>query len=354
MEFYLDKIVSSFITQKIKIFFVFFISLFALASCDEETSDDLILRGDIKDLVPNYTCVVECDYETASEDGNTYVMLSPKYNADLSMWGLKVRKIDYYIDNELVSTETTSPFVYQCHSSQWYLGLHSVKANITIGGDECNDVIISSNAHFYINDNKAYSKHGDIYLEYNFVTTGDILHITPYLLEETSSEGCNINKVDYEWDGKIIQTCTEAPYSLSYKITEEVGSVHDLQVNIDYKDNSDIFLSYTFSSNFKIYGDSDYILSCCNKSSRVIFNNGQTISLVAKLFKGKNITTDYNLEIYLDDKKIGEANSFPYNLNYKLDNQSPGLHKISKKWITIDQNGEKSSQTSYEYIVIAE
>ncbi len=233
------------------------------------------------------------------------------------------------------------------------IGNHELLAKMTIVGEACDDVIIEKENVFYIPSNGTISeRHGDFYIDYNYTTKGEELIVTPELLTNRSTEGCIIDKVDYYWDGKLISTATSFPYELRYRIEEENGTSHQLKAIIAYHDNYSNNLTYNWShSNYIVQTADEYFVSWDIKSSRNDYTNGETISMIAKLYKGSNVNKSFKIEIYFDDLLIGKSVSFPYLLDYQLNNLKVGTHTI-KGVFTTKEGDSYSSQITEEKIII--
>lgn len=173
---------------------------------------------------------------------------------------------------------------------------------MTIVGEKCEDVVLEMNDDFYISETGIVSeRHGDFFFEYNYVTKGEYLVITPELLLNRSTEGCEIDEVRYYFDGTLISTESVAPFALNYLVNEEAGSSHSIGVTIDYHDNEDDNLTYNWSySNYTIRDEDDAFILWDIKSSRNDYVNGEIISLTTRHFKGDNVNVDFEIEFYID------------------------------------------------------
>lgn len=331
---------------------MFFIAFF-LTSCDEEVSDDLTLRGNIDNLIPNG--VIKVSVASLYHDGNTYIRLSPKVYADFDFWGLYIRSMDFLIDGESVGTKTTEPYTLNYVSESISSGSHEAISRITIGGNECDDAIICDTTNFYANST-TYTGQGDFYIDYNLVTTGDNLQITPYLLEETSSEGCEITTVAYYWDGELLNKATSSPFSLNYQVTEEVGTSHDISIIINYKDNKNSNLTYSYGhSGFMIYGPEEVAMYFITKSSRMYCDNGDTLSGMGKVFVGKESDATCNMCVYWDDEIVDTTTNFPYEFNYAVhDAETNTIHDLTMKGEVTYGDGTTKTYSQTQHIIVLE
>lgn len=317
-------------------------------SCKDENVGNFVLTGNIESLIPENAYSLE---QTTTDDGR-YIVFTPKLHSNFEYWGLTLEEVEYYLDGILYSTERTLPCELMLIKDNIGIGNHIVKAKMTVIGEACNDAILEIDDEFNISDQGHVSeRHGDFYIDYNYVGVGGQLIITPELLVERSSEGCVVDEVKYYWDGTLISTKTIAPFTLQYQVNEEVESTHSLEVTIYYHDNKSENLTLGWGySEYKIRSEDDDFLTWTIKSSRNDYINGETISLVAKLFKGKNVTKSHEIEFYFDGELIGQSSSFPYTLDYKLSGLSIGTHTITGKCIS--KEGDNVSSTLGDKTII--
>lgn len=324
--------------------------LLAITSCNQdEVLIELTpypLEGDISKYVPEETYEIRC-HNVNAEGGVTYLQIEPVSYAQLALWGLEVKEMDYYLDGKFITSVNKSPYIYDTKTKDLKDGKHYVKAQITIGGEKCNDVTIERTDSFYVYQNN-YTSDVDLYMDFNYVGKGDILTVEPEITPRNSSSVPTINEVSYTWDGKLLSRKTSSPFTLSYPITEEADTRHQLDVKLIYSLNGSKRTT-NYSIQMNIFRDDYSFCSCSIKSAKKDYKNGETVSFYAKNYKGKKAEDEYKLEVYIDDQLIGTTDTFPYTLNYKLSGLKVGIHKISYKHIKLS---EKGSSTSYEYIAV--
>lgn len=325
--------------------------ILTLLSCEDDNVGDFVLTGNIEHLIPDGSYNLK---KTTTSDGQ-YVVFTPNLNSNFEYWGLTLKQVEYYIDDVLYKTETTHTCELMINRDNMEMGNHKLKARMTIVGDACDDVILEKEDVFYISSNGEISEsHGDFYMDYNYVTKGDELIITPELLINRSTDGCRIDAVKYYWDGFLISNVTSSPFNLKYRVDAENGTSHEIRVVITYHDNFSSNLTYNWSyGNYTVRTADDYFGTWSIKSKRNDYTNGETVSLVAKLFKGTNVKKTFEIEFYFDDELIGKSSTFPYTLDYKLENLAKGSHIIKGKIIT-KEGDLTSSQSDKKTIIITE
>lgn len=317
-------------------------------SCTDENVGEFHLSGNIENLIPENSYSLD---KTSTANG--YIIFTPNLNVNFNYWQLSLEKVEYYIDGELYNTVSEKPFELVITPNDITVGNHKLSTKMKVVGESCDDVILYKNSEFYVSsDEYINEQHGDFYINYNRISKGDILKITPMLNQERSSSGCKIDEVKYYWDGKLIETASQSPYTLNYIVNDDIDSEHSINVTVFYHDDSSNKLTYNWSySNFRIYGPDDYMIHWDIKSNRNDYINGETLCLIAKNYKGKNVDLDFEIEFYLDGKIIGKSNEFPYSLEYKLSSLSVGTHKITGTTIYREKDGYSSSSSDKTIVI---
>ena len=293
--------------------------------------------------------------QTNTSDGK-YILFTPDLNSNFEYWGLSLKKVEYYIDGSFYKTETSRPFELMINKENFSIGMHNIKVVLLIVSETCEDIILEKSTEFQIRSNETeYNiSPGDFYIDYNRVIQGDYLVITPELLVESSSKGCKIDKVEYYWDEKLIATEKTMPFTLKYKVNDNIGTSHNIKVSIYYHDDKNDFLIYNWGFiGYKVYSDDDALMSWSIKSTRNNYKNNGLLSLVAKQIKGKKSKKQFIIEFYLDGHLIGHSSDFPYILDYKLSGLKVGSHIVTAK-STTQEGGATITYSTDKTIVITE
>lgn len=315
---------------------VLLIATMLLMSCEDDNVGEYKLSGNIESLITDNSY----DFEVTNAD--EHIIFTPYISANFKIWGLSLKQVEYYLDGTLYDIEDKSPYTLSIDKTTLATGKHSIKARMNFVGEMCDDIVREKESNFIVSSSGAITKrHGDFYMNFNYVTNGEYLMFTPELLAERSSEGCAMDEVKYYWDGKLVATETAAPFTLRYLVNEEKGTVHTIDVTITYhnKDNSKLTYNYVHTG-YKIYDDNEEYIGWSTKSAYKDYVNGETLSLVARLYKGNVKDGNYSIEFYLDGKLIGRSETFPYTLDHTLAELTFGNHVIMAK-MTI--NGKQST-----------
>jgi len=340
------------IINKSILFTLMMLIALSFMSCEDDNVGEFKLKGDIAHLIPDGSYKLN---KTTTDDGR-YIVFTPELNSNFEYWGLALRQVEYYIDDVLYKTKTQQPCELMINKNDMEIGNHKLKAIMTVVCEDCDDVVLEKEDVFYISSTGSISeRHGDFYIDYNYITKGEELIITPELLVARSSDGCKIDEVKYYWDGTLISTVTSSPFALSHRVDAEGGTYHEIRIVIKYHDNYSNNLTFNWSfSNYKVYTADDSFGTWSIKSGRNDYTNGETLSLIGKVFKGANAKKNYDMEFYLDDKIIGKSSTFPYTLDYKLENLPKGSHIVEGKTITKDGDSSSSISTIQKTIIITE
>jgi len=340
----------------VKVILFSILTIYIFASCKEdENIGEFKLTGNIENLIPENSCDIKYSI-TKVGNGTNYLVVAPELISEYNFeyWGLRLKKVEYYIDGNPFKTVNAAPFELVCPVSEIGIGNHTLMAKIVVGGEYCDDVVLEKSDGFKISSTGTVSQAtAEFYFDYNCVCKGETFRITPYILEEKSPEGSRITKVDYYWDGSLTKTITESPFTWEYQVNDEADTEHKIAVHIEYSDNNNVSKSFSWSfGNYTIMNDDDCAFWWQTKSADKVFRNGETVQSVAKFYKGKNCKDAGTFKLYYDGNIIGESGTFPYEIDYKLANQSTGSHTFKTEWTIKNADGEKWTLSQNETITI--
>lgn len=334
--------------KNLSIYTIMVMAILAITSCDNDPHDpDIVLSGDISGLVPSYSARLSCSVSTS----NKHISLTaePTIYLDLDKWGLRVDKVDYYIDDVYCETKTVSPYKFTYESNEWTTGAHNLRADISISGKNIETLILPCTKDL---DNSSHQSEAvDIYFDYNRVGPGEEFFIAAYLNEERSAPSTKVTSFTGEWNGVTLGTKNYSPYKLTRTVTEEAGTKHSVSAKITYTQGS-VTTNYSFSfSQYEICGPTTVAPTYRIKSGYNDFENGDYLRGVARIFIGSEVKATYGFELYLDDVLIAETRQFPYDHEYKLSNLSVGEHTLKEQWVRYNLDGQKLSSYSTDEII---
>lgn len=334
--------------QKFSILLIAFVCLFTYSCKNDPHDPDFELRGNVQEYFPDYCVRLSASYNF---EGNNYFHMTaePIFYFSPEEWNLDIEKVDYYIDDEYIQTETESPYSIEYNSANWLTGAHSVRADITISGKNIDTFVFQTKR--VIDNSSTQERAADIWFDYDIATTGQEFFISGNLNPNRSTSGTIVKSFTAKWDGISMGEKTEAPYKLNRVITEATGTKHTVNAIMQYTQGN-VQQSYSYSiSSYEIPGPNTVKQMFKLKSRYQDYQNGETLEGIARLFIGSEVKATYELEVYLDNNLIGESKTFPYELSYKLDNLKIGDHTIKEQWIRIDEEGNKTSSFSTDEII---
>lgn len=205
------------------------ISLF-LTACSNDDSWER--PEDLSPYIPDYS---------VGTNGSWYVSgsiasfnLEPRIYADFEYWKLQVKSIEYYIDEELVQTDTKEPYSFIYTAVGLTLGKHKfmmkVRIKDLVSGKE---TIISPTKEFDVTSDSSSGSTGGLSMQTTWSYSGKNVSFTIDAVELTktlSDNGWIINSVSYYLDDELIETTNEKPYSLHYTAKDLKRGKHYLRV----------------------------------------------------------------------------------------------------------------------------
>lgn len=324
-----------------------------LNSCDNDPHDpDFVLSGDVQKYFPDYCVKLSASYNYGNNK-DFHMTAEPYFYFSPSEWNINIDKVDYYIDDQYIQTETISPYTIKYESRDWYTGAHSVRADITISGKNIETFVLQTKK--VIDNSTSNDRAVDIWFDYNFATTGQDFFITGNLNPNRSASGTIVNSFSAKWDDISMGEKTSSPYKVSRVVTDAAGTKHEVSAIMKYSQGN-VRSSYSFSMlSYEIPGPTTVRQMFNLKSRYNDYKNGYTLEGIARIFIGSEVKASYEFELYMDNNLISHTKDFPYDVSYKLENLELGDHTLKQQWIRYDENGKwTNSFSSNEIITITE
>lgn len=322
-----------------------------LTSCLNEEEGEFTLTGNIGHLIPAKSYKMEV--MATGEKGDThYLGAVPELDESFATWGLSIKKVVYTLDGKPLKTITGEPFDLVAPVNNPGTGTHSLETEITVGGKNCEDAVLKKTASFTF-PSPQQNTTPQIYVDYNYVSKGGTLRMTPHVLADYSPEGCRFTKVEYFWDEELMATLTASPFTWTHPVNDDAGSKHQIKVVIEYEDNNHKKGGYNFNVlDYSALADDGAICDWWLKTRDNEYLRSETLHMVARLYKGSERNEKFSFEQYLDDKVIGSSSTFPYNLDYPLSGVAAGLHTLKAKWTHTTADGLKYSMLTSRRIFV--
>lgn len=318
-----------------------------LMSCENDPHDpDIELSGNVENYFPSYCVNLNVSYGTSNK--YFHMTAEPRFYFNPSEWSIVIDKVDYYVDNTYIKTETKSPFKIEYESEDWYIGAHNIRADITISGNNIETFVLQTSK---VIDNSSHQENAaDIWFDYNFATTGEEFFVSANINYNRSAAGTSIKSFSAEWDDISMGEKTTSPYKLTRIVKENAGSYHVVNATIIYVQGNTEF-RHSLYYHTEIPGPNSIKQTFNLKSNYSDYRNGDKLEGIARQFIGPDVKSTYELELYLDNNLIGSSKTFPYELSYKLENLELGEHTLKKLWIRYDEGGDRTNSFSTDEII---
>lgn len=323
--------------------FIFLIALLCagviVTSCDNDPHDpDMELSGKVEQYFPSYCVNLNVTYNMSNK--NFHMKAEPRFYFNPAEWGLIIDKVEYYVDDTYIKTETKSPYSIEYDSSDWAPGAHIIRADITISGAKIETFVLQATK--VIDNTSSQEKAADVWFDYNFATTGEEFFVSGNINYNRSASGTTIKSFSVKWDDISMGEKNTSPYKFSRIISEDAGTSHSVSATLKYtQGNTEV--SYSFSMPSYIIPEPNSIINTFRLKSRYPdYSNGEIMEGIARQFIGSDVKASYELELYLDDNLIGSSKVFPYELSYKLENLTIGDHTLKTQWVRYDEEGNRA------------
>ena len=123
-----------------------------------------------------------------------------------------------------------------------------------------------------------------------------------------------------------------------------------MYVRYSFNGKNESSYNYGFS-NYTTLKEDNHFTVWNVMSGRNDFSLGESIPSIIKSYRGKNFKDKVSAKLYFDDTLIAETSSFPFKNEFKLTNQSIGIHKM-KCAITVTSGNQKTTSCDEKSIVV--
>ncbi len=227
-----------------------------------------------------------------------------------------VSKVEFYIDNSLVSTQTSAPYTYSWDTSA--LGGNTQHALYTKAYDAANNITTSATINVTIADVVAPTT-TIIFPGNNSSVTGNLSITT------NTSDNVGVTNVEFYVDNNLLTTSTTSPYTAMWDTSALTqGSAHTLFTK-----------AYDAAGNI---GTSSVV------NVSILDINNPTVSITSPTNNGAvtgavNITADAsdnlgisNVEFYVDGNLLSTDSASPYSANWDVSSLVQGsTHSLNAK-----------------------
>lgn len=169
--------------------------------------------------------------------------------------------------------------------------------------------------------------------------------------EEVSSPEATIERVDYYLDDELIAASAQAPFRISYDLSNETEGTHSLRIRVfwsaeGFSFQNDFMYQVIINATEGDDADGDLQIRIRVTTNAADPDNPYTWRQDEEMEFSVTINEEYTtpgliverIDYYLDGEFIGASSKQPYTLRYALDQVSAGSHVLTIRTIC-DYNG---------------
>lgn len=189
-----------------------------LVSCEEIENETWERPEDISAYIPDYCVTFSGSW---SISGNIASFnLTPSIFADLDYWQLKIKSIDYYIDDVLIKTDTKEPYSFVYTSPILSEGRHQLVAKVNIEDLASHkEYVISPTKEFEIESSSQPDTSNGLIYSASWSKSGNNAYFNidkVGIWSSLTDSGWTLTSVSFYFDDELINTVYEEPFGISY------------------------------------------------------------------------------------------------------------------------------------------
>lgn len=216
--------------MKTRIYYLFMcmltlLSVMSFSSCESE---------DIEIVMPAANFTIDASLYVAN--GEHLKVNEFGINRAASSEGISLKQVEYYFDDEKISTTSTAPFSFSCLMQNQSIGMHKLTIKAMVVGEGYSDTEFTLHFNVYvlaqplvlnfdiIYDNES---HNNRHIHNGETLSGKIA------LNPTTSIDAVIEKAEFYWDGAVFGTTSMEPFRFNLEIENQTPGVHELRIIIE-------------------------------------------------------------------------------------------------------------------------
>lgn len=189
-----------------------------MVSCEEIENETWERPDDLSSYIPEYCILFTGNWSVSGNLAN--FNLEPSVFADFDYWQLKIKSIDYYIDETFIKTETQEPFSFTYTTPILTEGKHQLIAKVKIEDlVNHNEIVISPTKDFEVeSSSQPDASNGLTYsASWNNSDNNIYFHIDEVgLWSSLIDSGWTLASVSFYFDNNLINTSYEEPFGIAY------------------------------------------------------------------------------------------------------------------------------------------
>lgn len=204
--------------SKILLFTVVVFSITIAISCEKIEDNTWERPNDMSSYIPDYSIILTGSWSVSGDIAN--FDLEPRIFADFDYWQLKIKSIDYYIDETFIKTETKEPYSFVYTVPKLSEGQHQLIAKIKIE-DLVNhrEYVISPTKDFEVKPYSQPDSSNGLMCSASWSKSGNNIHFNINKISIWSSlvdSGWTLTSVRFFFDNELIDTIYEEPFGITY------------------------------------------------------------------------------------------------------------------------------------------
>ena len=201
------------------------VSVMSFSSCESE---------DIEIVMPTANFTIDASLYVAN--GEQLKVNEFGIDRATSSEGISIKQVEYYFDDEKISTTSTAPFSFSYLMQNQNIGMHELTIKAMIVGEGFSDTEFTLHFTVYvlkqpfvldfdiIYDNEShYNKH---------INNGETLSGRVEVAQTTSIDAI-IEKTEFYWDDTMFGATSMEPFLFSIEIENHTPGIHELKIIIE-------------------------------------------------------------------------------------------------------------------------
>lgn len=189
-----------------------------LVSCEKIEGEMWERPDDLSSYIPNYSISFTGSWSVSGNIASFNI--EPYVFADFDYWQLRIKSIDYYIDDVFIKTDMQEPYSFNYTAPGLSVGHHQLIANVKLE-DLVNhkEIVISPAKDFEVESssqpdtsdgllyNASWSKSGNnIFFNIEYIRVWSLL----------TESGWTLTTVSFYFDDNLIETLYNEPFNFTY------------------------------------------------------------------------------------------------------------------------------------------
>ena len=193
-----------------------------VVSCGDDEDEELAIPSASFDM----------KFSSFTVSNGDFLSITPTVNTSKSSSGLVIRRVQYYWDNLLVSTELSAPFELNYKIQDQKIGKHTITIKVVYGGEGYKEMETTDGFKFEVNVvEKLTVAMNPVFSPGREIKNGEVFRCEAKLDEEKTTVNVRISKVVFLWDDITMAEITQSPFTFEHTFTNETVGAHKLTLH---------------------------------------------------------------------------------------------------------------------------